>query len=226
MSKAKKIKVLLADGQFLTRKGLASVISEESGFEVIAEASNRQDLFRLALTHHPDVVIINYADESLGLDDVVGLKKLEPAMNFLAITPDQEKASLQDAIDSGVTAHILKRCSREEIVDAIHAAAAGDRFFCSKVVDTLMKATPASDASTTRNSDATCDPVQLSERELEIIRMIADGLTNKEVADKLFISAHTVTTHRKNIMGKLGLNNTAGLVMYAVKNGIVGTTQA
>ncbi|MCB0397131.1 MAG: response regulator transcription factor [Flavobacteriales bacterium] len=221
MSQSTAIQVILADDQFLTRKGLASLINEEESIQVVAEASTKQELYKHTLIHHPEVVIINYDDDAFTLDDITGLRNLEPNTYFLAITPDQTKFRIQDAIDAGVTGHILKRCSREEILDAIHATAKGEKFFCSKVVDTLMK--NGGDTGTTRASEVTCDPVNLSERELEIIRMVADGLTNKEIADKLFISAHTVTTHRKNIMAKLELNNTAGLVMYAVKSGIVAT---
>ncbi|MCB0430457.1 MAG: response regulator transcription factor [Flavobacteriales bacterium] len=220
MAKSPKIRILLADDQFLTRKGLAALIAEQGNLEVVGEASTTQDLYKQTLIQHPHVIIINYNDESFSLEDITGLKKIAPETHFLAITPDQSQHVLQDAIDAGINGHILKRCSREEILEAISATAVGEKFFCSKVVDTLMQ--PARhEPSTTKTSGATCDPVNLSERELEIIRMVAASLTNKEIADKLFISPHTVTTHRKNIMSKLGLSNTAGLVMFAVKNNIV-----
>ena len=109
---------------------------------------------------------------------------------------------------------MLDDCDKPEILEAIEDTYHGKQFYCGHVIEILAeKANDASD----------CSGISLSEREIEVIRLISDGLTNKEIADALFLSTHTVNTHRKNIMAKLGLKNTAGIVIYAFKENIINT---
>jgi DNA-binding NarL/FixJ family response regulator len=110
---------------------------------------------------------------------------------------------------------LLKDCDQDEIVEAIYKTAAGEQFMCGKIVTSVL------DDSTANIASSSCEGLNISEREMEIIKLIAEGLSNKEVADKLFLSTHTVTTHRKNIMNKLGVNNTAGLVLFAVRENLI-----
>ena len=121
---------------------------------------------------------------------------------------------------AGVDSYIKKSCDLQEIIDAIHNTSKGVNFFCGKILEAIKK--DSIEVSLLTNSqEFSCDAVELSKREKEVLCLIAEGLTNTAIADKLFLSSHTVTTHRKNIMIKLGVNNTAGIVMYAVKSGIV-----
>ena len=127
------------------------------------------------------------------------------------------------AIEAGVKSHVLSVCSAKEIKEAVYATAKGEKFFCGTIVEAMVD---ANEETLEEGAPATsCDPVKISDRELEIIKNIAQGYTNKEIADRLFISTHTVMTHRKNIMSKLGINNTAGLVIYAVKENLVEPNQ-
>ena len=136
----------------------------------------------------------------------------------MAITPDQNARTLTNAVQAGVRSYVKKSCSLEEIINAVSDTAKGERFFCGQVLDRLRR--ESVDLESLIDNDFGCEPVVISERESEIIALIAEGMTNTQIAEKLFLSGHTVGTHRKNIMQKLGVNNTAALVMYAVKTGM------
>jgi DNA-binding NarL/FixJ family response regulator len=125
---------------------------------------------------------------------------------------------MQAAIKAGVKSYLLKTCDKLEIYEALYATAKGEKFYCSKVLDVIIN---EPDLGSDKSLSANCDGVSISERESEIIVLIAEGFSNKEIADKLFLSPHTVNTHRKNIMAKIGVNNTAGIVIYAVKEQLI-----
>lgn len=134
--------------------------------------------------------------------------------HLLAISSEQNKTAYVEALDAGIISYVLNCCDEEELTQAIWATSQGDRFFCAKVVKEIT-------LNNKLDFRSTCEGLNISEREIEIIRLIAEGYTNKQIAEILFISGHTVTTHRKNIMNKLGVNNTAGIVLFAVKEKIV-----
>jgi DNA-binding NarL/FixJ family response regulator len=137
----------------------------------------------------------------------------------LAITPEQSAQTLVDALRSGITSYIKKDCDISEIVNAVSETAYGNKFFCGQILEAIQKANI--DVNDLDFDSFTCEAVILSERENEIIVLIAEGNTNEQIAEQLFLSKHTVNTHRKNIMAKLGVKNTAGIVMYAVKTNLV-----
>ena len=142
-----------------------------------------------------------------------------PDLKVLAITTYYSQSSVLKAIESGVTGYILKDCGKEEVIDAIKATGKGTNFFCGKIIESIVKEnTSYIDVNKVASC---CEPVNLSNREIEIVKLIAQGFTNKEIADKLFLSNHTIITHRKNIMAKIGVKNTAGIVVYAVKESLV-----
>jgi DNA-binding NarL/FixJ family response regulator len=124
-----------------------------------------------------------------------------------------------NALRAGVTSYIKKDCDVHEIVDSIRETAKGGRFFCGQILEAIRR--EAIDVNDLDIVELSCEPVVISDRELEVIKLIAEGYTNVEIAEKLFLSPHTVNTHRKNIMQKLGVNNTAAIVMYAVKSQLV-----
>jgi DNA-binding NarL/FixJ family response regulator len=122
---------------------------------------------------------------------------------------------ISKALSIGVTSHLLKDCDRDEIVEAIYKTSIGEKFMCGKIVTNLLDETAAN------LKDYSCEGLNITEREMEIIKHIAEGFSNKMIADKLCLSTHTVITHRKNIMNKLGVANTAGLVLFAVRENLV-----
>ncbi len=212
-------KVIVADQNNLIRQGLACVLNSFDGIQVIGKAGNAQELRELVGLTMAEVVIIDYTSPEFSIDVIPESIQINPDIKFVAITNEQSAATIVNALRSGVSSHVTKSCCEQEIADSIIETAAGKKFFCGNILETIR--TEAIDVESIDDTVFTCDPIALTQRELEIITYIAEGYTNNQIADKLFLSNHTVTTHRKNIMAKLGINNTAGIVMYAVKSNLV-----
>lgn len=217
------IEVFIANESFLIREGLKVLLNSEKEIKIVGEASGFEELKEKAIACQPDVLIIDHSGEKLSLDSIGFTGSMLPKTHLLGITQLQPKQIMLRAIEAGVKSHVLDVCSAKEIKEAVYATAKGEKFFCGTIVEAMID---ANEETLEEGIPATsCDPVKVSGRELEIIKNIAQGYTNKEIADRLFISTHTVMTHRKNIMSKLGINNTAGLVMYAVKENLVEPNQ-
>jgi DNA-binding NarL/FixJ family response regulator len=210
-----QIRITIADSHFLSRKGLAVLLNENKDFTLLAEALSTSDLVNQSRFYQPDLIIIDYTSANFSLSGLEQIVKKYPEAKLLAITDIQSNSVIAKALNIGITSHLLKDCDQDEIVEAIYKTAKGEQFMCGKIVLGVV------DEKTPSSTEYTCEGLNISEREMEIIRLIAEGLSNKEVADKLFLSTHTVTTHRKNIMNKLGVNNTAGLVLFAVRENII-----
>ncbi|MFI5149644.1 MAG: LuxR C-terminal-related transcriptional regulator [Bacteroidia bacterium] len=212
-----KINIITADPDFLVREGLASIISKVVDFKLVASVSEFPDLVEAALLHQPDVIIFDYHQYKDGIESVKLLKARAPESGILIISNPRNKTDIRKALDSGVKGYLLKECELDEIHQAIAKVAIQENFLCGRIVARL----DMHDLDEKSYSETSCYGLNITERELEIIRMVAEGFSNKEIAEKLFLSTHTVTTHRKNIMNKLRVNNTAGLVLYAVRNDIL-----
>ncbi|HEY0029468.1 MAG TPA: response regulator transcription factor [Bacteroidia bacterium] len=210
-----KIKIIIADSHFLSRKGLAILLQENTDFVLLSEALSSSDLVNQSKFYHPDLIIIDYTSANFNLESLSQIVKKYPNTRLLAITDLQSNISIAKAMNVGVTSHLLKDCDQDEIVEAIYKTAKGEKFMCGKIASAVLE------DKTSSSIEYTCEGLNISDREMEIIKLIAEGLSNKEVADKLFLSTHTVTTHRKNIMNKLGVNNTAGLVLFAVRENLI-----
>ena len=208
------IDLLLADSNELVRIGLRTVFKGED-YQIVGEATNAEELYQQVKSFKPQVVLIDYTGEGFTVDVIPAIKAEFPDVRFVGITPLQSGQTLVDAIRSGVTSYIKKDCSLEEIKNAVVETANNNTFFCGTILETIRK--EEINIESIEAVDFSCDPVVLSDREREIITMIAEGMTNAAISEKLFLSKHTVNTHRKNIMSKLGVKNTAGIVMYAVK---------
>ena len=213
------MKIVLADSNELIRLGIRSAIKNDTGVEIVAEALSSEELQDVLRTFEVDLVVIDYTAKGFSIDVLHQLAKLNKTANILAITPEQSAQTLVDALRSGVMSYVKKDCSLAEIIDAIRETGKGKQFFCGQILETIHEANlNVNDI----DADAlSCEPVVLSERESEIIVLIAEGYTNIQIAEKLHLSSHTVNTHRKNIMAKLGVKNTAGIVMYAVKTNLI-----
>jgi DNA-binding NarL/FixJ family response regulator len=194
------------------------MIENHVDLDCVAEFDNSEDLLAGLLVGSADVLSIDFLAKDFSIDTVVAAKQICPTLKIVAITPDQSGHTIVNALRAGVDSYVKKDCSIEEVVEALEETAQGSAFFCGQILDRIKKDSIDLDDA---NGPASCDPIQLSNRELEVIVLISEGYTNVKIAERLFLSGHTVNTHRKNIMQKLGVNNTAALVMYAVKNGLV-----
>ena len=217
-----KTKLLVADNSYLIRQGIRSIVEEVKDFSLVGEADTAISLTEKLIITCPDVLIIDYTSTYFCTDDISVIKMQYPSINILAITNKNIKSIISKAFQDGVTSHLLKDCGKEEIIEAIRNTAKGQQFLCGKIVDIIIKEN-TDEASIAQQTKVSCDGIKVSTREIEIIQLVADGLSNKQIADKLFLSVHTITTHRKNIMSKLGVNNTAGLLMFAIRENIIGS---
>lgn len=217
------IKVLIADKNFLSRVGLELLVGELNGFELVPSVcGDKEDLINQLFLNKPNLLIADFISLGISADELKTLTKKYSRTKFLVITELLSKAELTKVLDSGITSFLLKDCDKIEILEAINSTIKGEKFVCGKIISFLA----ASPEIVTTNSfikSLGCDGFPVTEREIDIIRGIAEGLSNKLIADKLKLSTHTVNTHRKNIMNKLGVNNTAGVVMFAVKNQLLET---
>lgn len=213
------MKVVIADNNDLIRAGLKSIISAEISISELVEVSNKKELYDAVSKLKRAMVLIDYTTNDFGIEVIPYVLQKNRHIKFIAITPEQSATTLVDAFRSGIKSYIKKDCDIQEIKDAIRETSIGNRFFCGKILETIQKSNI--DVNDLQLDIFTCDAVGISERENEIIVLIAEGNTNEEIADLLFLSKHTVNTHRKNIMAKLGVKNTAGIVMYAVKMNLV-----
>jgi DNA-binding NarL/FixJ family response regulator len=213
------IRLIIADNSQIVQTGLHSIFSNYENIEIIGDAANEAKLTDLLVSFEADILLIDFTAPGFSVDSVRQSLRLQPKLKIVALTADQSGATIVNALRAGVTSYIRKDCDVNEILDSVRETAAGSVFFCGNIVDRIRK--EAIDVEDLAVSTYDCEPTTISNRENEIITLIAEGYTNVEIAEKLFLSTHTVNTHRKNIMQKLGVNNTAAIVMYAVKKELV-----
>jgi DNA-binding NarL/FixJ family response regulator len=218
-----KFRIVIADNSDLSRIGLRTIFAQNEQIDIVGEACTGDQLIELVSVLIPDVVMIDYTAKGFTIETVGICKKIQPTLRFVAITPLQSRETLINAIKNGINSYIKKDCDEQEILESIPATAKGDTFFCGRILETIQRNDINIDHI--EFEQLSCLPVSLSQREIEIIQQIAEGKTNASIADSLFISTHTVNTHRKNIMAKLGVNNTAAMVMYAVKYRLVSPSE-
>lgn len=211
--------VILADSNDLIRIGIRTILNSEKNVDIVGEAKNQEELLELIKSFGAAIVVIDYTSPGFNIDIIPKILNMNNEVRFLAITPDQSAQTLVDALRSGVISYVKKDCDVGEILNAVQETGRGNKFFCGTILETIRRA--SIDVNDIDFESFTCEPVSLSERESEIIILIAEGLTNGQIAEQLFLSNHTINTHRKNIMAKLGVKNTAGIVMYAVKTNLV-----
>lgn len=208
----KKIEILVADNNLLIRRGLQNLLSSQSDFDIIGEVDCSEQLLKYVRNKKPAVIIIDiFESEHFKVDDLAMIHAFSPETNVVIITNNTFKDDVLNVLNKGVNGFILKECSEDEIIDAVYASSKGEKFFCGKVVDSILE----------KKLPQNCEPLVLTDREIEVIRLIAEGYTTQQIANTLSRSIHTINTHRKNILKKLGLKKPSELIMYAVKKGLV-----
>ena len=211
--------VIIADSNDIMRLGLRTLLNNDKSISIVGEAHNNQELLDQIKSFGASIVLIDFTSQGFDINVISKVLRHYSTVKFVAITPDQSAQILVDALRSGVTSYVKKDCELSEILDAVNETKKGNRFFCGQLLEIIQRANI--DIHDIYVDGFTCEAVILTERETEIIKLIAEGLTNGQIAELLFLSTHTINTHRKNIMSKLGVRNTAGIVMYAVKTELV-----
>ncbi|MEJ6588636.1 MAG: response regulator transcription factor [Crocinitomicaceae bacterium] len=211
--------IVLADSNDLVRAGLRSIIATQTGLSIVGEATSNEELLEQLKSFETKIILIDFTSHGFDIDIIPKIQSLNKSIKFIAITPEQNAQTLVDALRLGVMSYVKKDCELSEIVNAVNETSRGNKFFCGQILETIQKA--EIDVNDLDFDSFSCEAVVLSQRENEIIKLVAEGNTNGKIAELLFLSNHTINTHRKNIMAKLGVKNTAGIVMYAVKMNIV-----
>jgi len=213
------MRLIIADSNEIVRIGLRTVLASEANVEIVGEARSSSELLDIVKNFGTDLVLIDYTSSNFSIDVIPQVLQKYPDVQMVAITPEQSAQTLVNALRSGVKSYVKKDCDSSEIILSVKETWRGNKFFCGQILETIRDA--SIDVNDIDFEAFTCEPITLSEREMEIITLIAEGLTNNQIADGLCLSSHTINTHRKNIMAKLGVKNTAGIVMYAVKTNLV-----
>lgn len=207
--KQKKRTLLIADGNYLVRQGLISILRDQSDYEIIGETDSFEEVIPLIEKEKPEGILIGISLQSgSGLSLIREIRTSFPRLKIVVIDTKEDINEIVAILKLGAQGYILKQCDRQEILDALRTVFGGKTFFCHNVIS-LNKSI---------ESEKT---VLVSERELQVLALISEGLTNKEIAGRIFISEHTVATHRKNLMRKFDANNNVDLVIKAIKERII-----
>jgi two-component system response regulator NreC len=210
------IKIMIADDHRILRQGIRSLLASQEDFEIIAESSDGRETVKEAIKHKPDVVLMDIAMPNLnGFEATRQIKKKLPETKILVLSMYRDDEYILQALQAGVSGYVLKDVAVEELITAIRAVNNSQYYLSPSISRTVI------DASLGKIEKADREPFDLlTPREREIVQLIAEGYTNKEIAAKLFISVKTVDAHRSHIMEKLDIHDVALLVKYAIRKGL------
>jgi two-component system response regulator NreC len=206
------VRVLIADDHEMFRQGLR-VLLEEEGFQFVAEASDGRQAVELCQQHHPEVAILDVAMPVLnGIYAAREIIKANPRTRVVLLTQHTEDQMVLESLRAGVTGYVLKTRATSELVQALRAVCRGEMYLTQSISRTVVQAFLMKDHLPER---------PLSDRERQVLQLVAEGKTTKEIASLLGISVNTAESHRTNLMEKLDIHDTAGLVRYALRNGVI-----
>ena len=212
------MRVLLADDHSIVRRGLKSLIETEPGLRVVAEAGDGLEALRLCAEHRPDIAILDVGMPKLnGIEVAARVQKLEHPPHVIILSMHADESYILRALAAGARAYLLKDATDEDLLPAVRSVAAGKPFFSPTVTAVLVE-----DYMRQLQARGLTDSYHLlTDREKEVLQLLAEGRSNKEVATLLDLGVSTVETHRANLMQKLNLHNTAEIVLYAVRKRII-----
>jgi two-component system response regulator NreC len=205
-------RIILADDHAVVREGLR-ILLEREGFEVAADASDGREAIRLCETHHPEVAVLDIAMPLLnGIDAAREITKSDSRTKVVLLTMHTEDHLVLESLRAGATGYVLKSKASSELVQAIRAVCRGETFLTQSITRTIVQAFLHKSDLPDRS---------ISDRERQVLQLVAVGKTTKEIATILGISVITAESHRSNIMDKLNIHDTAGLVRYAIRTGLI-----
>jgi two-component system, NarL family, response regulator NreC len=211
-STAQAIRIILADDHGVVRSGLRLLLDSEQDFEVVAEAANIEDARRYVRGHHPRVLVLDLnMPGGSSLEAIPAIREESPETHIVVLTMQREPAFARAALSAGALGYVLKEAADDELVEAVRRAAAGESYLNPRLGARIASEPPPG------------PPDDLSEREVDVLRLIALGHTNTEIAAQLYLSVRTVETHRAHIQQKLLISTRAELVAYAIDRGLIST---
>ena len=219
----RRVRVLVADDHVVVRKGLRALFEAQSAWDVVAEARDGREAIEMAESFHPDLIILDITMPQLnGLDAIPRILKASPSSHVLVLSMHDEEELIQRTLRSGANGYVLKSDAEQRLLTAAEAVMSGRRFVSPSVTRVVLNRPQGDRAHTgvphsSRKPEFSC----LTGREQEVIQLLAEGKSNKQVADLLSISVRTAENHRARLMKKLGVGSLSGLVRYAVRNNII-----
>ena len=212
------MRVLLADDHGIVRRGLKSLLESEPGLSIVAEAADGLEALRLCEEHTPDTLIVDIGMPKMnGIEVAARVQKLARSPRVIILSMHADESYILRALAAGARAYLLKDATDEDLLPAVRSVAAGKPFFSGAVTAVLVE-----DYMRRLQARGLTDSYHLlTDREKEVLQLLAEGRSNKEVAAELDLGLSTVETHRANLMVKLNLHNTAEIVLYAVRKGII-----
>jgi two-component system response regulator NreC len=209
-------KVLIADDHAIVRTGLRSLLSSEPSLDLVAEATGGYETIHLVMEYHPDILVLDLSMPDLdGIEVTKQLIPLYPDLKVLILTLHEDDALLREAIKSGASGYILKRAAESELISAIQIVMRGDMYVDPSMLRNLFEEEPKSVPTGVESAEP------LTPREIEVLKLIVQGYTNRQVGEELNISVRTVEGHRANLFGKLGLRTRVDLVRFAREHGLL-----
>jgi len=210
------IRVLIADDHNLVREGLATLLSSFSEIEVIGEASDGSDAVSKTKQLKPDLVLMDIAMPGMnGIEATRILKRDCSDIKIVAVSMHSDRHFIKGILEADADGYLLKNCTGKQLAEAVKCAVSGKKYLCEEITDMLIKGYLDPDEENEKGFS------ELTEREIDIFKLYAEGTTTREIAEKLFISVKTVGTHKLHIYKKLGINNNADIVKYAIKRGLI-----
>ncbi|MBU0465630.1 MAG: response regulator transcription factor [Proteobacteria bacterium] len=215
------IRVLIAEDHTIVRKGLCSLLEKEPGIVVVAEAENGRDAVIKAEEIKPDVVVMDIGMPLLnGIEACRQLKKRFPEIEIIILTVHTNEEYVLQALKAGASGYLIKRAAPSDLVTAIHEVHKGKSYLSSSISKTLINEY-LRQSSTISDIDKDSREKELTSRQTEVLQLLAEGYTNREIAKILCVSIKTVETHRTQIKKRLNIKKTAGLVQYALQKGLI-----
>lgn len=207
------IRILLADDHAVVRRGFRLILDGQPGLQVVGEACNGREAVQLATALDPDIVILDVSMPDLnGIEAARRIVEEVPRTRVLALSMHRDGVYVREMLRAGARGYLLKDADDEALIDAVQAVARGDAYISPSVADTVL---------TDYRRHVTNPLDLLSAREREVLQLISEGRTNKDIAQLLGLSVHTVDSHRSRLMEKLNLNSTGELVRFAIRNGLI-----
>lgn len=212
MSRSNSIRVMVVDDHVVVRRGLAAYLEEEPDLELVSEAADGEEAVQLCGQLRPDVILMDLVMPELGgVDATRSIHKRWPQVQVIALTSFQDKELVQEALQAGAIGYLLKNVSGNDLVEAIRAAYAGHATLAPEAVQALIQ--PAAPEST--------QSYELTPRERDVLALLVEGLTNKEIAQRLGVSRSTVKVHVSNILSKLDVSSRGGAINIAIQNRLI-----
>lgn len=217
-----QIKIFVADDHQLFIEGIKALTRDSQEVKLIGEAENGEDLLAQLKTNQPNVILMDINMPKInGIEATKKIRQLYPEIKILALTMFDDTLYVSEMIKAGASGYLLKNAGKAELITAITTVYKGERYVSSEVSLKMIDKMNSNDQSSAENKMPPVRKSEVTKKELEILKLIAQELTNAEIASKLNNSPMTIITHRKNLLRKLGVKNTAGLIKYAMENGML-----